>query len=150
MDAVTYPMEQVQAFINQHFVPFRVMYLDRRDVRETYGVNWTPTVILVDLRGRPLYRISGFLPPGTFLRQLILGKGYVCIGGERYQEGLGYFEQIAARFPDSPEMPEALYWRAVCRYRLTHKGGTLTEARRELEGQFPDSEWTERTVVWGH
>ena len=149
MDAVTYPRETVEAFINQRLVPWRIAYRKEKGLRERFGVNWTPTVLFLDTMGRQLYRIMGYLPPETFEAHLHLGKAHAAFGGERYLEAREYFEAVLDKFPDSEQAPQAMYFRGVCDYKMSDVGKDLVKTRLELQKAFPQSEWAQRAAIWG-
>ena len=149
MDAVTYPTESVEAFINQHLVPWRIDYRKEKGLREKFGVNWTPTILFLDTAGRQLYRIMGYLPPETFEVHLHLGKAHASFGGERYLEAKEYFDAVLEKFPDSEQAPQAMYFSGVCRFKMSGVGKDLVKTRLELEKEFPKSEWAQRAAVLG-
>jgi thioredoxin-related protein len=69
-----YGDERVRTYVQEHFVPVRVHA--RHDpaayktLTERFDVEGTPTVLVIDSRGRTRHTIEGFVPADEFLAQL--------------------------------------------------------------------------------
>ncbi|TMB11454.1 MAG: thioredoxin family protein [Deltaproteobacteria bacterium] len=121
MDAEVYPDERVAGFVSEHFLPARIHVREQKADWDRYsarfGVQWTPTILIVDPSGTERHRIEGFLPVEEFLAQLVLGLGRSerCDGARRHRRGLRAaipgqhlgkesvgLEEIAIAVPQSP------------------------------------------------
>jgi len=46
--------------------------------------------------------------------------------------------------------PEAMYWRAVARYKATNDHAVLGKVAEELRNTYPSSLWTSKSIPWLH
>jgi hypothetical protein len=46
--------------------------------------------------------------------------------------------------------PEAMYWRAVARYKATNDHAVLGKVAEELRNTYPSSLWTSKCIPWLH
>jgi hypothetical protein len=53
-----------------------------------------------------------------------------------------------AQYPDSPQAPEAFYFRGVSKYKCTDKAEPLKEASDILRAFYPNSEWSKKAVPY--
>ncbi len=70
MDAVTYSNDDVETFIEEHFIPVRFDRLEQPGVMEQFHASKTPTIIVEDAEGREQKRNVGYLDPQSFLGEL--------------------------------------------------------------------------------
>jgi len=148
MDAVTYPAEEVTEYVTENFVALRVDYTKETDLLRKYRVNWTPTIVFLDMRGDKHYRIPGYLPPEVFRTHMVLARAKTAFETSRYRDAFELYDRIARESPDSEEAPQAIYFRGVSRYKETEDASHLDSAGEELASRFPESEWTMRTRPW--
>ena len=138
--------------MTENFLPARIHVREQPEewkrCGERYGVQWTPTVLIVDATGAERHRIEGFLPAEDFLPQLALGLAKSAFAREQYQEAERRYREIVERFPRSDVAPEALYWAGVARYKATHDAGALGQTAEAFTRQFQDSAWAKRASVW--
>ena len=59
MGAVSYPNEKVAKFISLNFVPVKVE-TSNTAMMQRFSVSWTPTLLVLDTKGREHYRGVGF------------------------------------------------------------------------------------------
>jgi tetratricopeptide (TPR) repeat protein len=147
-----YPDERVAHLINQNFIPARVHVReqpeDYRRFGQRYGVQWTPTLLVIDPDGTERHRIEGFLPADDLMAQLLLGLGHSAFARERWDEAERRFREAVERFPRSDAAPEALYWAGVARYKEKGDAGALAETGREFTKRYQDSSWAKKASVW--
>jgi thioredoxin-related protein len=147
-----YSTDQVRSFITDHFVPLRVHVRENaetwRQLSERYGVQWTPTILLVDPDGTERHRIEGFLPVDDFLSQLALGEAHAAFKRNDYQTAERLFREVADRFNQTDASAEALYWAGVSKYRAANDPGALAAAAALLRERYPSSTWTKKASVW--
>lgn len=116
---------------------------------ERFGVQWTPTVLLMDSGGVERHRIEGFLPASDFGGQLLLGLGHAAFAAKSWSDAQRRFSEVLEKFPDSDAAPEALYWKGAARYKETNDGSALGETARAFRTRYTDSTWAKKASVWG-
>lgn len=148
MGTVTYSSEKIARYISGNFVPWRVDYDTESVQLRRYNVFWTPTVIFADGKGNERARITGYLPPDTFIIYLLMGSAKVALAGHNYSEAAELFDGVAGEFPGSALAPEAVYFRGIARQKATADDGHLDAAVADLERLYPESEWLVRAGPW--
>jgi hypothetical protein len=143
MDAVTYPQGKVIEFVRKHFIPLRVLF-DAQPLSADFQIKWTPTLIILDAKGKEHHRSVGFLAPEELIPALMLGNAKTHFDQDQINEALAILEKLLADYPKSDSTPEAIYLRGVCRYKSTHKAQPLKEAYEQLQAAYPSSEWAKR------
>jgi hypothetical protein len=148
MDAVTYPTEYVTDYIVENFAAWRADFNTETALLRRFIVNWTPALVSLDKNGREHYRLLGFLPPEAFIVHLMLGQAKIAFETSGYTEAAELFDRIVNEHPESEQVPQAIYFHGVSRWKLTKDDSYLDEAAEELKRAFPESEWTMRTNPW--
>ena len=143
MDAVTYPQGKVIEFVQKHFIPLRVAF-DAQPLATDFQIKWTPTLIILDAKGKEHHRSVGFLAPEELIPALMLGMAKTHFDQDQINEALAMLEKLLADYPKSDSTPEAIYLRGVCRYKSTHKAQPLKDAYEQLQAAYPSSEWAKR------
>lgn len=147
MDAVTYPNPDVSAFLRSHVIPVKILN-DQQPYASKFRVVWTPTVIILDSDGNELTRDEGFLPPERLLPALMLGMGKVRLFARKFKDAATYLSQLVAKYPNSDEAPEALYFSGVARFRDTNDLGAMRDTYEKLSSAYPGSSWTVKASVY--
>lgn len=148
MDTVTYPDARVAGFIQQHFVPVKVMVKEDAATAEQYGVTWTPNVIVADAeKGAVHYRVEGFLPAEDFIARLSLGAGRYWLDRGEQAKAIERFQEVAERHKGSDAAAEALYWLGVANYKQSKDPAQLRPSWQKLIETYPNSEWAKRANV---
>ena len=148
-----YPDERVVQFVNEHFVPVRIHVRQHADewkrIGGRYGVQWTPTVLVIDPSGEERHRLEGFLPTDDFLAQLKLGWAHGAFAAGRFEDAETRFRTIVEEHANSDAAPEALYWAGVSRYKATNDPTPLMETAKAFRDRYQDSAWAKKASVWG-
>lgn len=147
MDAVTYPDEKVTSFINDNMIPLQVRF-DVQPLSTDFNIKWTPTLITLDAQGKEHHRTVGFLAPEELIPSLLLGMGKSSLEMDQFDDALAKIEKLLSEYPKSHSVPEALYWRGVCRYKATDDTRPLKEAYEQLKAEHASSEWTKRAYPY--
>jgi tetratricopeptide (TPR) repeat protein len=138
--------------VTEHFLPVRVHVREQpeawKKLGERYGVQWTPTILVVDPSGAERHRIEGFLPADEFLAQLTLGLGKSAFARQQFGEAERWFREAVERYPETDAAPEALYWAGVALYKKTNDPSALGQTGEALRRQYPDSVWAKKASVW--
>ena len=148
-----YPDERVVRLVNEKFVPVRIhvreQAADWKRLGERYGVQWTPTVLVVDASGDERHRIEGFLPATDFLAQLELGLSKSAFANGRFADAEERFRKVVQDYPDTESAPEALYWAGVSRYKGSGDAAALAETAKGFRDRYQDTSWAKKSSVWG-
>ena len=147
-----YPDERVGKFVTEHFIAVRIHVREQADawkrVGGQYGVQWTPTILLIDSTGDERHRIEGFLPTDDFLAQLKLGWAQLAFAAGRFGDAENRFRAVVQEHPDSDAAPEALYWAGVSRYKATNDPSALADTAKGFAERYQGSTWAKKSSVW--
>jgi TolA-binding protein len=102
----------------------------------------------MDPNGEERWRIEGYLPKDEFRAQLEMGLARVAFMRKQFGDAEQRYARIIENHASSKVVPEALYWRNVCRYNQSHDVGALQSVARELSERYPESEWSVKASVW--
>jgi hypothetical protein len=147
MGAVTYPNDKVVKFVDHDFVPVQIE-VSNTALKGQFNVTWTPTIILLDADGNEVHLVVGFLPPEEFIPTFMVAKGKWYFNADQQPEAQGMFEAALREYPDSAAAAEAIFFRGVSHYKLTHDAKSLRAAYETLTAKFPGSEWTKRAAPY--
>jgi thioredoxin family protein len=149
-----YPDPRVTDLVTSSFVPVRAHVKDQQDLFQQlgarFGVQWTPTILVVDPEGQERHRIEGYLPVDDFLPQLLLGRAHSAFGRGDFTEAERLFDQIVRHHPRSEAAPEAQYWTGVSRYKGSGDATALAETARKFDERYSDTTWAKKASVWKH
>jgi hypothetical protein len=147
-----YSDDRVKELVTGRFVPVRVHVRDNRDewqrLSGQFGVQWTPTILIVDPDGEERHRIEGFLPADDFLSQIELGLGHAAFKRADYGKAETSFRDVARTYPKTDAAPEALYWAGVAKYRSSNDPSALKETAGLVSREYPESTWAKKASVW--
>jgi hypothetical protein len=143
MGAVTYPEPAIVEFLNHEVVPLRINS-DVEPLASQFWVRWTPALFMLDPYGNPHQSHVGYLAPAHFIPQLLLGKAKTRLAMRRFHDALADLERILGDHPQSFVAPEAVYLRAVCRYRTTKDPHHLRVGYQLLLAEYPASDHAQR------
>jgi TolA-binding protein len=142
-----YPDPQVATFITQNFVPARAHVKEQGEAFDRFGVQWTPTVLLLDADGTERHRIEGYLPAPDFLAQLELGFAHAAKARGDWAEAERRYREIADG-PAGEAAAEALYWAGVAKYKASGDPSALASTAQAFQTRFTDSSWAKKASVW--
>jgi hypothetical protein len=64
----------VESVINDHYVPVKIHIKDQPQIFERFGVQWTPTMEVLDPDATKRHQFEGFLAADAFLAHLKLSS----------------------------------------------------------------------------
>jgi Tetratricopeptide repeat len=147
-----YPDPRVTRLVNENFRPVRIHVRDNAEtwkkVGGELGVEWTPTVLILDSSGVERHRIEGFLPVDDFAAQLMLGLAKSAFSRNDFADAERRFKQVVDSYPDTESAAEALYWTGVSRYKGSNDATALGETARAFTNRYQDSSWAKKASVW--
>lgn len=141
-----YPDPEVSTFIVENFVPARAHVKTEGHVFERFNAQWTPTILVLDEKGREHHRIEGFLEAPDFLAQLRLGLAHLKRAKQDFAGARQIYDDIAGGNSDSAA--EAVYWSGVSQYKGSGDAGALSATEASLRGRFPESTWAKKASIW--
>ena len=147
MDAVMYPDARVIEFFNQYLAPVQVL-ITSQPLPQQFNVAWTPTLISLDSAGAEQHRTVGYLPPQELIPSLMLGMAKSFLNHKQFDKTLSVLDEITSDYSGSDATPEAIYYRGVSRYKISHDLKDMRDAYEILKEKFKDSEWTKRATVY--
>ena len=147
MDAVTYPDDNVIAYVRQNYIGLRIGS-DTEPYCVDFMVKWTPRIIVLDSYGLVHQSTVGFFPPEEFVPSLELGLAKSAFNQDRLKECKKHLEKILAEHPNSGSAPEAVFFQGVTAYKLTDKAGPLKDAYNTLQEKYPESGWVKRALPY--
>ncbi len=147
MEAVTFPQDEVVNFLGENFIPIRVAF-DHKPLSEDFNVKWTPTLVILDAQGKEHHRTVGFLSSEELIASLSLGAGKSLFEHDQFEKAIEWLDKVITGHPDSSFVPEAIFFKAVSKFKLAHDPAPLKEAYKELEAKFPGNEWTKRAYPY--
>ena len=147
MEAVTFPKDYVVEFINANLVPVRLAH-DAEPESKDFQVKWTPTLLILDQKGREHHRTVGFLSPEELIPSLMLGIAKGHFENDALEKAVQWLEKVITQHPGSNFTPEAIFLRGVSKYKITHETAPLKAAYEELNSKFPENEWTKRAYPY--
>ena len=130
------------------FVPIRIDVRKNAQPMKRFGVQWTPTVLLLDSDGVERHRIEGYLPAPDFTAQLLLGLGHVAFAAGDYAQSERRFREVVEKFPETESAAEAQYWAGVSRYKATNDPSALGETAAAFSRRYTDTSWAKKASVW--
>ena len=147
-----YTDDRVKDLVTGRFVPVRVHVREDRDAWQKlsaeYGVQWTPTILIVDPDGGERHRIEGFLPANDFLSQIELGLAHAAFKRNDYAKAEAAFREVARKYAKTDAAPESLYWAGVAKYRSSDDPAALKETAGAVSREYPESSWAKKASVW--
>ena len=147
-----YPDERVVRCIEEQVVPVRIHVREQaaewKRLGGRYGVEWTPTILIVDVSGEERHRIEGFLPVDDFLAQLELGLARAAFSRGQFADAERRYRDIVINYAATETAPEALYWAGVSRYKASNDPSALAETAKSFRERYQDSSWAKKASVW--
>lgn len=104
----------------------------------------------MDSEGVERYRIEGYLPTNWFRTRLEMGLARVEFMHKKFGDAKEMYAAVIDQHGDTGVVPEAIYWRGVCRYKATNDHNVLSEVAKELAEKCPGDEWMLKSLPWAH
>jgi hypothetical protein len=147
MNTGPYSSKEVQKYIEERFIPLKseCFWDNRTGLMNRFAVQWTPTLLVLDIKGEEHHRMVGYVPVEDFLAHLELGLGKIAFDRDRYAEAADHFQAVGDRHPEAGPAPEAVYLHGVAGYRETHDAKHLRRIYDTLSKRYPQSEWVRRS-----
>lgn len=138
------------AFINASFLPVKAHIKERPVWFHRFDAVWTPTILIFDSKGAERHRIEGYLPKDEFLARLEMGLARAAFEEKRWLDAERIYGEVIEKYPKTSLVPEAMYWRAVSRYKGTSDHTVLGQVAKELQEKTPGDVWAKKAIPWLH
>jgi hypothetical protein len=149
MDAVSHPDAAVQALVDQWLVPLRLAFgvAAHRATLRDLGALWTPTIWVLDARGREFRREVGFLDAAELHAVLSEGIALSLVANGRPSEAGHVLDVAIDHCGDVGRWASSLrYWRGAVAYLRTGDHDTMEVHWRRARAVDPDG-WGRRAVT---
>lgn len=147
-----YTAPRVIDFITANFRPVRIHVREDAEawkkIGGELGVQWTPTILILNPAGKEQHRIEGFLPADDFLAQLGIGLAKAAFSRNDFPEAERHYRHVLETHPDTESAAEAMYWAGVSRYKGSNDAGALKETARLFGERYTDTSWAKKASVW--
>ena len=147
-----YTDPRVLDLISANFLPVRIHVREDAEawkkVGLELGVQWTPTVLVLDPAGVERHRIEGFLPADDFLAQLSLGLAKAAFSRSDFSDAAQRYRAVVDTYPETEAAAEALYWAGVSKYKETDDPSALQDTARAFGERYTDTSWAKKSSVW--
>jgi thioredoxin-related protein len=147
MGSVTYPDLMVASLLNAYFVPVQVKIDEFSKLAAQYSAIWTPNLNVLDGEENIIYRAEGWLPPSEIAAMLLLARGHYYLRHKKFRDAGPTFDEVFVKYPQSSFAPEALYYKGVSRYLVSHSVSDLKEDWIMLQRFYPTSIWAVRSNI---
>ena len=107
-------------------------------------------MLLLDSTGKERVRLEGYLPNSDFVAALMSGLGRIAFVHKEYTDAERWYGDLVTRFDNTHFAAEAMYWRAVARYKATNDHTVLGKVAEELRNTYPSSVWASKAIPWLH
>lgn len=144
---MTYPHPEVERALALEFIPVRINVDDQPEVARQFSLMWSPALLALDHRRFLLRQTAGYLPPSEMLPELRFITGLYELRRARPARALEAFRQVAALYPCSAVVPEAIYWEGIATYRASKVKEDLWVIWRRLVADYPGSLWAAKTTL---
>lgn len=147
-----YPDPRVTKLITESLIPVRIHVKEDAEawkkVGADLGVEWTPTVLILDHNGVERHRVEGFLPADDFLAQLSLGLAKAAFSRGDFTDAEKRFRSLVEAYPNTESAPEALYWAGVSKYKGSNDPTALRDTAKAFSERYQESSWAKKSSVW--
>ena len=149
MGAVTYPDNDVQQYLSDHFTTLKINLLERHpDHKEASGtgkVIFAPTFVFTDGKGREIRRYLGWLPATSFLAELRFARAQHDFNRGQFLPARDLYAEIMNDFADADVAAEATYWHGIAAFLGGNKdGAALKKSWLQVRERYPSSTWATR------
>lgn len=145
MDTGTYPNETVQQVLGEHAVAAQFNTAEPTDqtkqLMRRFRMVWTPTLIFLDHHEIELRRQLGFVPAEQLVADVGMAVGMKHVVHAKFDDAFKQFRFVRERHAGIDTGAEALYWAGVAALRRDGNAEQLLVQWKELQEQYPDSQW---------
>ena len=104
--------------------------------------------MVMDPSGEERWRLEGYLPREEFHAYLELGLARVAFMKKDWAAAEKHFSSVLEQYPDSKFAPEAIYYKGVSRYSVSHDSAELANTAAVLNAKYQGNEWQLRSLPW--
>jgi thioredoxin-related protein len=114
----TYSDPEIVNFCKENFHCFKLMTWaeENKTFQQRYRVYEVPSVIFFNSRGEEIDRLTGFVPPGYFEKEIM-----------RISQGIDTYLYFKNKLKDNPDNPELIYQLVIREAKIGRKGDTESQ-----------------------
>lgn len=105
-------------------------------------------MLVLDPEGKERWRLEGYLSKDEFRAFLEMGLARVAFMKKDWPEAERLYTTVVDVYPSSYYAPQAVYYRGVSRYSVSHDSTELANTAQALAKAYPDTEWYLRSLPW--
>jgi outer membrane protein assembly factor BamD (BamD/ComL family) len=105
-------------------------------------------VLVLDPEGKERWRLEGYLSKDEFHAFLEMGLARVAFMKKDWADAERHYTRVIEGYPESHYAPQAVYYRGVSRYSVSHNSTELANTTQALAEAYPDTEWHLRSLPW--
>jgi len=109
---------------------------------------WTPTILISEPDGKERWRLEGYLPKDEFRAHLEMGLARLALVKKNWAEAERRYNDVAENYPNSKYAPQAVYYRGVSRYSVSHESSDLANTAIALKERYEGDQWQLRSIPW--
>jgi len=102
----------------------------------------------MDADGHERKRLEGYLPKEEFAVFLELGLARVAFMKKEWATAESHLTNVIDKHSNSKFVPEAIYYRGVSRYSVSHDSAELARTAAALTEKYAGNEWQLRSLPW--
>jgi hypothetical protein len=102
----------------------------------------------LDTDGKERTRLEGYLPKDEFQAHLQMGLARLALAKKDWANAEKLFDAVVSDYGKSRFVPQAIYYRGVSRYSISHDSTDLSGTAAELVADHSGNEWQLRSIPW--
>ena len=111
---------------------------------------WTPSVLIMDPKGKERVRNEGYQPKDEFRAWLDMGLARLDFVAKKWAEAESRFDGIVKCNPDLEVAAYSVYWRGASSHKQSHDHKALSAVDEEFRHKYQESSWAKKSAVWGN
>ena len=147
MDRFSFEDPRVGEYVNDHFVPVRLMVRENHALARRHVVLWTPVLLVVDENARVHDRIDGYLPAAELVAHLALALGRYELACGRPERAAEALSGVLTHHAGTEMAAQAAWWLGIAHFRQSQDSARLRAEWTELARAHPRSPWAARTRI---
>ncbi|MEW5745498.1 MAG: thioredoxin fold domain-containing protein [Nitrospirota bacterium] len=148
MEVDTFADERTVDFLRNNFITVQWTITGEAGLPAEFIVSGTPSFIVIDSSKEAYCCARGYLSPEDFISFLILAIAKMHFALGNINSASIILERVIADCPEGVSIPEAIYYRGLCKYMHTKSVDAMKEAYSLLLSRFPASRWTQRASAY--
>lgn len=142
METDTFADAQTIDFLNDNFITVQLSVVEPSSSASDFSISCTPSFVVMDSSEKEYCWTSGFLDTEDLISYLTLAIAKIHFAKGNYNGASVLLDRVIADCPEGASIPEAIFYRGLCKYMNTKNVTVMKEVYDLLLSRFPQSEWT--------